>query len=58
LCYAKITPAALRRSDCSDRRREDAEALGCQPEFELSQSRRGVAGSALALMQARRMAPS
>jgi hypothetical protein len=37
-CYAKITPAALRRGEFDRRRREGTEALGCNPKFESSDS--------------------
>jgi hypothetical protein len=36
LCYAKITPAALHRGNFDGCRRDDAEAAGPKPEFELS----------------------
>jgi hypothetical protein len=44
LCYAKITPAALHRGNFSERRDDDAEAAGRISKFELSDSRRVIAG--------------
>jgi hypothetical protein len=44
-CYAKITPAALHRGNFGERRGDCAEAAGRMPEFELSDSRRVIAGS-------------
>jgi hypothetical protein len=36
LCYAKITPAAVRCSDFSGHDLEDREAAGGMPKFEIS----------------------
>jgi hypothetical protein len=44
LCYAKIKPAALHRGNFAERRGDYAEAAGPMPEFELSDSRRVMAG--------------
>jgi hypothetical protein len=46
LCYAKITPAALHCGEFASHRLENGEAAGSRPEFELSDSRRGVGGEA------------
>jgi hypothetical protein len=36
LCYARIEPVALRRRKIGGGRRQDLEALGRKPKFELS----------------------
>jgi hypothetical protein len=46
LCYAKIEPAALHRGEIDRRRREDIEAIGRKPEFELSDLPAVIAGGA------------
>jgi hypothetical protein len=51
LCYAKITPAALRCGDCSDRCREDTEAVGREPKFGLSDSLDVIAGAAAEVLR-------
>jgi hypothetical protein len=51
LCYAKITPAALHCGNFIHRCRDDAEAAGGKPEFELSDSSRITAGAAPPVVQ-------
>jgi hypothetical protein len=45
-CYAKFTPAALLCGKFGQSRGKDDEALGCNPNFELSQSWPVIAGPA------------
>jgi hypothetical protein len=52
LCYAKIEPAALHRGEIVFPCREDIEAIGRKPEFELSDLPAVIAGAA-ALVPAR-----
>jgi len=47
LHHAKITPAALHRSDLEDRCVEDVEAVGRGPEFQSLDFSRGIAGMPL-----------
>jgi len=56
LCYAKIEPAALHRGEIDWPRREDIEALGRKPEFELSDPPALIAGAAALAVQALPMA--
>jgi len=58
LCYAKITPAALHRGDFGDRCREGAEAAGGRPKFRSGGFLRGLAGSAIPVVQAPWLASS
>jgi hypothetical protein len=51
LCYAKITPAPLRRGDSSDRWREDTEAVGREPKFGLSDSLDVIAGATAGVLR-------
>jgi hypothetical protein len=46
LCYAKITPAALHCGNFIPHRRDDAEAAGRNPEFEVSDFAQAIDGSA------------
>jgi hypothetical protein len=46
LYYAKIEPAALHRGEIDWPRREDIEAVGRKPEFELSDLPAVIAGAA------------
>jgi hypothetical protein len=48
-CYARIAPAALRRGDFENRCVENAEALGCGPEFQSGDFPRIVAGTSLSI---------
>jgi len=57
-CYAKITPAALRRGKFDRRRREGAEGLGCNPEFESNDFRPHLACAAARALAASLMAAS
>jgi hypothetical protein len=52
LCYAKIKPAALHRGNFDERCGDYTEAAGGTPEFELSCSRRVMAGSVLSAVPA------
>jgi hypothetical protein len=52
LCYAKIEPAALHRGEIDFPCREDIEAVGRKPEFELSDSPTVIAGAAALALQA------
>jgi hypothetical protein len=47
LCYAKITPAALRRGDCKDRCAEGVEAVGRGLEFQSGDFSRNITGAPL-----------
>jgi hypothetical protein len=58
LCYAKITPAPLHRSDFGLTTIGGGEAAGGRPEFALSDFRRVSAGMTLPTAQALWMAPS
>jgi len=58
LCYAKITPAALRRGEFGKTCREGAEAAVHNPKFDLSYSRRLNAGPAMSVAQAPLVAPA
>jgi hypothetical protein len=58
LCHAKITPAALHRGESERHCRESAEAAGANPKFGSSVFSLSNAGSALAPLQALRMAAS
>jgi hypothetical protein len=58
LCHAKIEPAALHRGEIVFPRREDIEAVGRKPEFELSYSLTVIAGAAAPAPQALPMAAS
>jgi hypothetical protein len=58
LCYAKIEPAALHRGEIAFPCREDIEAVGRKPEFELSVSLTVIAGSAALALRAVPMAAS
>jgi hypothetical protein len=56
LCYAKIEPAALHRGEIGCRCREDIEAVGQKPEFELGDPPTVIAGTAALASQALPMA--
>jgi hypothetical protein len=43
-CYAKITPAALHRSDFGDRCCRDGEVAACKRDFGLSDFRQAASG--------------
>jgi hypothetical protein len=58
LCYAKIEPAALHRGEIDFPCREDIEAVGRKPEFELSDFPAVIAGAAPQALQALPMAAS
>jgi hypothetical protein len=58
VCYAKITPAALRCSDLGLATTGGGEAAGGMREFALSDFRRVIAGLALPAAQALWMTPS
>jgi hypothetical protein len=58
LCYAKITPAPLHRSDFRLTTTGGGEAAGGRLEFALSDFRRFSAGMALPAAQVLTMAPS
>jgi hypothetical protein len=58
LCYAKITPAPLHRSDFELATNGGDEAAGGRPEFALSDFRRVSAGMALPAAQVLTLAPS
>jgi hypothetical protein len=58
LCYAKITPAALRRSENRPGRREESEAAGANPKFGLSDFLPCIAGAVSRSRKAPRMAAS
>jgi hypothetical protein len=58
LCYAKIAPAALQRSDLSGRCGEYAEAAGAMPKSELRDFVRVIVGPAAPIAQPAWMARS
>jgi hypothetical protein len=58
LCHAKIRPAALHRGESERHCRESTEAAGANPKFGSRVFSLGNAGSAVAPLQALRMAAS